>query len=243
MTSLGDEGTELLVLAGGFGTRLRAAVADVPKPLAPIHGRPFLEFQIAHWIKQRVTSMTFLLYYEAEKIQSFLDAMQREAARGGCRLRSVVEPSPLGTGGAIAHAVRRLELSGTFIVANADTWLGGGVQDVSQSASPAVAVVAVEDVSRYGSVRLRGDRVVEFTEKSSNTGRKWINGGLYHLHADLFRDWDGKSYSLERELLPKLSSDGRLWAVRLQTDFVDIGVPEDYFRFCRWIDSGRVAAL
>lgn len=235
---------ELLVLAGGFGTRLRAAVPDLPKPLAPVLGRPYLSYQLESWLRQGVTSLTFLLHHQAEAIATFLASRARETARARCVVRTVTEPRPLGTGGAIAYAVRELQLTGSFLVTNADTWLDGGIDAIWRAQPPSIGVVQVADAERYGAVRLGHDGVIAaFEEKGADARAGWINAGLYHLDASLFHDWHGQPLSLEREVFPQLAAAGRLRAVPLQTEFIDIGVPADYARFCNWVESGKLAAL
>ncbi len=232
---------ELIVLAGGLGTRLRAAVPDLPKPLAPVAGQPFLHHQLTNWLAQGIESMTFLLQHQAGTIEAFLQAERSSGRLHDIQVRSLIEPQPLGTGGSLAHAVRELQLQGPFLVANADTWLGNGIAELAaRNDAACMAVVEVEDSGRYGAVRLEADDVAAFEEKSQRAGRGWINAGLYRLHADLFRDWRGQPFSLERELFPPLAAARRLSAVRLNAAFIDIGVPADYFRFSRWVESGRV---
>lgn len=231
------------MLAGGFGTRLRSAVPDLPKPLAPVLGRPYLSYQLESWLRQGVTSLTFLLHHQAEAIETFLASQSRERLRARCVVRTVTEPRPLGTGGAIAYAVRELQLTGSFLVTNADTWLARGIDVISRAQPPSIGVVQVADVERYGAVRFGTDgAIVAFEEKGANEGAGWINAGLYCLHARLFGDWDGQPLSLEREVFPLLAQQGQVRAVPLQAEFIDIGVPADYFRFCDWVESGKVAA-
>lgn len=235
--------TRLLVLAGGFGTRLRSVVDAVPKPLAPVAGKPYLHYLHESWTAQGVTAITFLLHYLAEPIKSFLKQEQRDGPLRNCAVDVVVEPTPLGTGGAIAYAVRQLGIRGDFLVANADTWLGSGIRALANTAAPALATIEVVDTGRYGNLDIRGTKVQGFREKQASGGRGWINAGLYHLSSDLFAEWDGAPYSIERDIFPGLARSGCLNAVALDTAFIDIGVPEDYFRFCRWIESGRGEVL
>jgi NDP-sugar pyrophosphorylase family protein len=108
---------------------------------------------------------------------------------------------------------------------------------------PAMAIVHVENSERYGSVLVRKNKVIAFQEKQNSSGPGWINAGLYQLRADLFQEWNGLPFALERELFPTLVSGGQLTAVPLETDFIDIGVPEDYFRFCHWVASGKLEIL
>jgi D-glycero-alpha-D-manno-heptose 1-phosphate guanylyltransferase len=237
---------ELLVLAGGFGSRLRSVVSDVPKPLAPVAGRPYLDYLIDSWIEQGVERMSFLLHHKAELLQEFIDAKQRQLLldKRSCRLRYLVEPNALGTGGAVAHAVASFGLKGDFLVANADTWLGSGIQQLSRLGAPGIAVVEVPNAARYGAVRVEDAKVIAFDEKQVLAGTGWINAGLYNLPAELFSEFpDGQSFSIERELFPQLVSRHQLKATALTTDFIDIGIPEDYLRFCRWIEAGKAGPL
>jgi D-glycero-alpha-D-manno-heptose 1-phosphate guanylyltransferase len=233
----------LIVLAGGLGTRLRTAVPDAPKPLAPILDRPFLGYLIESWIDQGITTLTFLLNHQADLIEAFLNSLQSNGRFGKCAFRTIIEPNPMGTGGAVAHAVRRLRMSGPFMVTNADTWLGSGIKRVFDAPVPGMAVIQVANSERYGSVRIKGDKVVEFVEKQKSLGGGWVNAGLYHLQSDTFQNWDGLPFSLEHDLFPKLVASGQVHAVPLETDFIDIGIPEDYLRFCRWVESGQIGVL
>lgn len=233
----------LLVLAGGFGSRLRGAVADVPKALAPVGGIPFLQLQIENWLAQGVRDVTFLLHHQADQIISFLRSWQ-SGLLGHCKVDWNIEAVPLDTGGAIAKAVEALSLEGTFLVTNADTWLGNGVHKIMRTTTPAMAVVNLADVSRYGRVHFdEAGYVTAFTEKSDECAPGWINAGLCQLSAELFKEWDGQPFSLERDLFPVLIRRRLLTAVPLQTDFIDIGVPNDYHHFCSWMASGRKGPL
>ena len=230
----------LFVLAGGIGSRLKIAVSDVPKALAPIGDKPFLQLQIEHWLSQGVSEFTFLLHYQADQIIDFL-VMQKSSLLSDCRIDWVIEPQLLDTGGAVTHAVKTLNVKDNFLLTNGDTWLGGGIQEVFQTAAPAMAVVHLDNVGRYGQVQYNEDQLAtSFNEKKDDEPTSgWINAGLCHLDPELFKNWDGKPLSLERDLFPNLVKKQQLTAVPLQTPFIDIGIPEDYYRFCRWIKSGK----
>jgi NDP-sugar pyrophosphorylase family protein len=233
----------LLVLAGGFGKRLRKVVTDLPKALAPVCEVPFLQLQLECWVSQGLDEFTLLLHHEANQLIDFVRGNRAEILQG-CQVNWLVERTPLDTGGAIAHAVKELELSDDFLIANADTWLGGGVKEILESAAPAMAVVKLLDTSRYGRVHFeQSARVTAFSEKTLQSEPGWINAGLCHLHAELFKDWNGKPFSLERTLFAELVQSRSLKAIPLETDFIDIGVPDDYHRFCRWIAGGRRVPL
>ena len=233
----------LLVLAGGFGTRLKISLPNVPKALAPVSGVPFLQLQLVHWLEQGLCDFTFLLHDQAEQIITFLQA-QRLGMLKDCKINWLIEPMPMDTGGAIAYGVRELGLDDDFLLTNADTWLGGGVHDISKSAAPAIAIVNRCDTSRYGQVQFdEYSRVTAFAEKNTQCVPGWINAGLYHLNAQLFKNWDGRPFSLERDLVPALVKNRSLSAVYLKNDFIDIGVPDEYHRFCRWVEAGRQVPL
>jgi len=233
----------ILVLAGGFGTRLKTVVANVPKALAPVCGVPFLQLQLEHWLSQGLCEFTFLLHHQADQVITFLQKNQ-SGHLNDCNINWIIEPTPKDTGGAIAHAVRELGLVGDFLTVNADTWLGGGIQDLIKATSPTMAVLKREDISRYGQVHFNNcGRITAFTEKNLCREPGWINAGLCHLHAELFKDWDGAPFSLERKLFLELVENHSLLAYSLKTDFIDIGVPEDYHRFCRWIEADRQVPL
>ncbi len=233
----------LLVLAGGFGSRLQSVLPGTPKALAPIGDVPFLALQIENWVAQGISSFIFLLHHQADQIIDFLDGA-RSGLLKDCKVQNLIEPAPMDTGGAVAHAVRELTLNENFLVTNADTWLGSGIQELIASAAPAMAVIRLDDCSRYGQVQFDdSQRVTAFTEKSATGGPGWINAGLCHLDANLFRTWDGARLSLERQTFPALVQHGQLRAVTIQPDFIDIGIPEDYQRFCRWIEGSRKGKL
>lgn len=221
-----------IVLAGGLGTRLRSAVADLPKCLAPVGPRPFLEVQIATLVAAGVDDIVLSLGHMADKV---IDAVQHMAERG--RVRHVVEPSLLGTGGAIAFVMDRLGLD-EVLVANGDTYLDGDIKhmlaplDRSCGELFRMAVVWVPDRARFGGVQTDAQgRVQGFLEKGAQ-GPGGINAGLYRLSRAALPAQRNGAYSLEAEILPGLVQRGAVAAVSVDGSFTDIGVPEDYFRFC-----------
>lgn len=230
---------KLLVLAGGEGTRLKSLVHGLPKALAPIGDQPFLSLQIESWIAQGVRSFVFLLHHQANQITCFLDKA-RQSLLEDCEVVSVIESTPMDTGGAIAYAVKEIGLDGDFLVTNADTWLSTGIYELTASRAPTMAVIWRDNTDRYGQVQFDDNYcVTAFTEKNTLKKPGWINAGLCRLRADMFDDWDGCRFSLERQMFPELVRAGQLQAVPIQPSFIDIGVPDDYQRFCRWIEFGR----
>ena len=230
----------LIVLAGGFGTRLRALVTDVPKPLAPVAGKPFIVHLIEHWIAHDVKEFIFLLHFEAHLIEATLLELLSDERFGHIKIDVIVETKPLGTGGAILNAVSELGIKDSFLVVNADTWLGHGYRELSASDPCALAVVSVPNSQRYGSLVFNEYGISEFKEKSKSNGRAFISSGLYHLLPGIFKGFDpGSSFSLDEEIFPNLVSKNMLGVIKLNTSFIDIGIPEDYLKFCKWIDSEK----
>jgi D-glycero-alpha-D-manno-heptose 1-phosphate guanylyltransferase len=221
-----------IVLAGGLGTRLRAAVADLPKCLAPVGTRPFIAIQISTLVAAGIDNVVLSLGHMADKV---IDAVQSFDSHA--RVRHVVEPSLLGTGGAIAFALDSLGLD-EALVANGDTYLDGDIGgmltplDRSGGELFRMAVVEVADRSRFGGVKMDGQRWVQgFVEKGVQ-GPGPINAGLYRLCRAALPAQRAGAYSLEADILPALVLQGTVAALPVAGSFTDIGVPDEYFRFC-----------
>ena len=229
---------DMLVLAGGFGTRLKSVVSDVPKPLAPVNNIPFLHYQLNNWIAQGVDSFTFLLHSQSDLIINYLAEFKSKIGKH-VEIRWLVEDVPLDTGGAVSNAVEYFGLSNNFLMTNGDTWLGDGCLKVFDKTKSSIAIVKVPDVSRYGSVVTHSGLVTGFREKSALSGSGWINAGLACFSPEVFHNWDKKAFSLEKVTLPKLAIEGSLYAVELDTEFIDIGIPADYHKFCELVESKK----
>jgi NDP-sugar pyrophosphorylase family protein len=221
----------LLLLAGGFGTRLTSVVSDVPKPLAPVNGRPFLYHQINSFKGQGINHFIFLIHHLAGKMRNFIALEHESGILKDCTVDIVEELVPLGTGGSIKNAVKQLGLKGTFLVSNADTYLTAGVKEVHSTTAPAIAALMVDDVSRYGKLELLDNLVHSFVEKGNTSGRGLINSGLYHLHPSVFDNIAEEAFGIEQKLFPLLVQSKQLRAVTIDSEFIDIGLPEDYFKF------------
>lgn len=228
---------KMLVLAGGFGTRLKEVVNDVPKPMAPINGIPLLQLQLDHWIHQGQQKFIFLLHHQSSVI---VDSLMIQSKRLGNKvdIEWIIEDKPLGTGGSVLNAITTHGLENSVLIANADTWLDGGIQELKGIDFPVIAAVRVNDTSRYGSILIDSKgRLTEFVEKQSgnkthNSGI--INAGLYKLPTELFLNISRKEFAIETEVLPQLTEKKLLKAKLLEGAFFDIGVPQDYYKFCDW---------
>jgi D-glycero-alpha-D-manno-heptose 1-phosphate guanylyltransferase len=221
----------LLVLAGGFGTRLQSVVSDVPKPLAPVHGKPFLSFLLNNWQQAGVRDFVFLLHHKADLIETYLTQTFATPEFAQCNFKIVVEPEPLGTGGSIANALNKIRFIGDFIAVNADTWLPDGMEMMLSAPAPSMAITHVANCNRYGKVVSQNSVITAFEEKKPQSESGWINAGLYRLNSQLLESWTEGAMSLEATILPNLVKSGKMRAVQCDCDFIDIGVPEDYEYF------------
>jgi D-glycero-alpha-D-manno-heptose 1-phosphate guanylyltransferase len=223
------EAEEAIVLVGGLGTRLRPLVSDVPKPLAPVAGRPFLAWVLDHLAGAGVARTILAAGYMADAVESAIgDRWQ------GMAIDYSVEDSPLGTGGAVRKASALLHGEAAHVV-NGDTFLRyspARLADATRRAGAGIgiALAAVEDVARYGAVEREGDTIVGFSEKGRH-GAGWINAGCYFLPSDTIAALPGAAaFSLEGDVVAPLAAAGRAIGHAETSDFIDIGVPEDYRR-------------
>ena len=220
---------EAIVLAGGLGTRLRGVVDDVPKPMAPVQGRPFLALVLDQLVDAGFKTAIIAAGYRHEAIRSYFGADYR-----GLALRYSVEHEPLGTGGAMRLACAQAEARDVFVL-NGDTYLEldfrAMMEEHVRAASHfSMAICHVSDVARYGALELCDDRVQRFLEKG-RSGPGWINGGTYVLGPDLrARLRPQGAFSFEQDLLAPEVSSIRPLAFRSSGLFIDIGIPEDYAR-------------
>ncbi|MGH6946745.1 MAG: sugar phosphate nucleotidyltransferase [Kiloniellales bacterium] len=230
----------VILLAGGLGTRLRSAVPDLPKVLAPAAGRPFLAWLLADLARQGARRVVLSLGQGAGQVLDALPACRPT----GLAVESVVEAEPLGTGGALCHAVDSLALGGTLFVLNGDTWLEEGLASLAALPGGPAALLGlteVADTTRYGRVTLdAGGRIARFSEKGA-VGPGPISAGILRLEAALLREAPSGPFGLEQDLLAHLASSGRLHGALLPGSFVDIGVPADYKVFCALAETALIA--
>lgn len=233
------QGVDAAVLAGGLGTRLRGVVDDVPKPLAPVLGRPFLFYQLDLLALRGARSVTLCCGYLAEHIRG---AVGEEWL--GMPVRYSVETEPMGTGGALGLAAGSLE-SDVAVVLNGDSWLEPDWAALLRGAAArgaAVALAEVEETGRYGAVALGADGVVEaFVEKGAPSGPRFINGGVYAMKQGLLKELRGGRSSLERYWLPQWVAEGRVAGERAGGAFIDIGTPESYAAAGRFFEGLGIA--
>ena len=217
----------VLILAGGLGTRLRSVVADLPKVLAEVAGRPFITHLLDQLAQAGLEAATLLTGYKGEIVEETLGL-----AYGGMQLGYSVEETPLGTGGAIRAAARVIPCE-QLLVLNGDTFFDVDYRKLVQQApagSDLMACRRVEDVGRYGAVQLNDSgRVVALAEKGAQ-GLGLINGGIYVLRREGIAAWPKAVFSIETGYFPERLAAERLYGVACDGAFIDIGVPVDLQR-------------
>ncbi|PVM89162.1 HAD-IIIA family hydrolase [Caulobacter endophyticus] len=222
---------QAVVLVGGLGTRLGALTKETPKPLLPVGGRPFLHYLIEEVLRHGVQEILLLAGFRAEKL-SEISALYPQ-------VRLIVESSPLGTGGALRNAAEFLDER--FFFLNGDSLFDVNLWDLASISSGATATLAlrkVPDVSRYGPVALEGEVVTAFGESTGAVGEGVINGGVAVLSRDVLADFpQAEQVSIERDVYPRLASEGRMKGRAYDRPFIDIGVPDDFERSQAYIPA------
>jgi D-glycero-alpha-D-manno-heptose 1-phosphate guanylyltransferase len=219
-----------LVLVGGLGTRLRSVLSDLPKPMAAIAGKPFLEYLVRWLRKSGIRRVILCCGYRSEEIQQYFQG----GVTFGLQITYSLERDPQGTWGAIRQA-GQFVTGQDFLVLNGDSWLQvdlGRLLDfhVSRGAMATIAAVEVVDASRFGSLEVDSSsgRIVAFHEKRG-PGNTLVNGGVYVFSREVFAVAPPAAFSLEKEVFPILLRHG-VFAMPIQGYFVDIGLPEEYKR-------------
>lgn len=221
--------TEAIILAGGFGTRLKEVINDIPKPMAPINGRPFLEYLINYLKNNGIKSVILSIGYLGEKIKEHFGN-----EFSGVAIKYAIENEPLGTGGGIKLAFEHVEGNSAFVL-NGDTLFDINLQQFSEfhsfnRAEISIALRKVDDVDRYGSVVTNSlNRIEKFMEKGQNVGQGYINGGTYLIDSTFFKGAElPLKFSMEKDVFEKFYLEREFYGYLNESYFLDIGIPEDY---------------
>ena len=218
---------DVIVLAGGKGTRLSGVIKDRPKPMAEINGTPFLELIVRDLALKGFNDIILATGYMGEKIQSHFSAYDRNT-----NIMFSKEDQPLGTGGAIRLALEHVRTEHVLIM-NGDTFvscdLNAFEEAHSKATTPYAMVTAeVEDVARYGSVQIVDNAPADFSEKGQ-TGPGLINAGIYRIPtSELYKFELGLSFSFEDKFVRPNVVDGKFSHFVHKGFFIDIGIPSDY---------------
>ena len=224
---------EAVILAGGLGTRLRSVVSEVPKCMAPVDGKPFLQYMLEWLSRFDVSHVVLSVGYLREVIFAFIDSREWPF-----EISYAVEEEPLGTGGGIRLALTKCR-EDRVIVLNGDTFFNVDLKALTFAAPVTLALKPMRDFDRYGAVDLAGGLVTGFHEKTACT-EGLINGGVYALvRSRLDLAFYPGRFSFEKDLLEPLAA-ARLVAGQVQEGyFIDIGIPADYTRAQRELPEIR----
>ena len=215
---------EAIILAGGLGTRLRSVVSEVPKCMAPVDGKPFLQYVLAWLSRFDITHVVLSVGYLKEQIIDFVQAREWPF-----EISYAVEKEPLGTGGGIRLALQKCRGKQVFVL-NGDTFFNIDLNALSFSAPVTLALKPMRDFDRYGAVDWNGDLVTGFHEKQP-CAEGLINGGIYAIdRSQLDIALYPKKFSFEKDLLEPLAGYGLVAGEVQDGYFIDIGIPEDYAR-------------
>ena len=231
-----------VILAGGFGTRIRHLLGDLPKPMAPVNGRPFLEWVVRWLAAQHIHRVVLSTGYMSETIEKHFQSQPVCGVTVGC----VPETTPLGTAGGFLNAVQRSKInSAAWLLVNGDTLafatIADAIRELQDEATAGVIFGReVPDTSRYGSlVSDANGRLACFAEK--RPGQGVISTGVYLFRDSLVRNFPAKRpLSLEQELFPALTAAGEsLKVLRINAPFLDIGTPDTLREADQFIRQNR----
>lgn len=221
---------EAIILAGGLGTRLREAVPDLPKCMAPVAGKPFLFYVINQLRSQGIERFIFALGFRHEAIEEYLQAYFPTLS-----YQTVIEEEPMGTGGAILLAAEAA-MDPHVVVTNGDTLFRADLQEAfvyhfQMESKCTLMLKPMQQIERYGVVQTDGsNKIIAFQEKKFYPSAN-INGGLYILDINSFKNLAiEQKFSFEKDYLEKNFDQGCFYGLEQNEYFIDIGIPEDYAR-------------
>ncbi len=218
-----------IILAGGLGTRLKHLIPDLPKPMAPVAGKPFLEYVLRYLQQQGCHQVVLSVGYLHHKIQSHFGNTFENIS-----LEYIIEEMPLGTGGGIKKCLQHIGSNSNVLIVNGDTYFPVDVQKmsalhVSANASLTIALKELTHFDRYGSVVLNKNlQVMQFNEKAY-CQKGLINGGIYLCNTSIVDALpQQEKFSFETDFLNQNSSTKKIYGYVDDAYFIDIGIPEDY---------------
>ena len=222
--------TEAIILAGGLGTRLKDAVPDLPKCMAPVNGKPFLSHVLDHLINEGITHFIFALGYKSEQIIEYISKEYPHILN-----KISIEDEPLGTGGAIRLACSHAKEK-SVLIANGDTLFKIDVDELASfntlsGANCTLSLKFLENFDRYGVVEINEDCAITSFKEKAFYASGLINGGMYALNVHKFLEEAlPQKFSFEKDYLEAFYDKRRMFGIEQECYFIDIGISEDYER-------------
>tara|TARA_B100001778_G_C18474287_1_gene577244 strand:+ start:48 stop:767 length:720 start_codon:yes stop_codon:yes gene_type:complete len=219
-----------IILSGGLGKRIRGEIGEeIPKPMAPINGKPFLEHLLRYIMGFGIEEVILLCGYKHNKIVEYF----QDGSKLNLKIGYSIEKKPLGTGGAIINALDKIQHD-KFIVFNGDSIFKANLQKFvkhhfQKKNVATLALKEIEDCSRYGSAIMRRGKIIKYVEKNNNSNGV-ISAGVYLLEKNVLSNFFESEYplSFEYDIIPYLIENKNLSGKIMEGDFIDIGIPETY---------------
>ncbi len=220
---------EAIILAGGFGTRLQKVVNDVPKSMALINNKPFLEYQMNYLKYYDVNRIVLSVGYKNQIISNYF-----KNEFNSIEIKYAKEDEPLGTGGGIKNAFKKIKGKQAFVL-NGDSLFNIDLNEFynfhkSKNSNLSIALRCLQNIDRFGSVEIdEHNRIVNFIEKKSKKNSGYINGGVYLIKKVFFLNLDFPvKFSIEKDCFEQIYKKEKLYGFTSNDYFIDIGIPEDY---------------
>ncbi len=224
-----------IILAGGLGTRLKSVVSDLPKPMAPVNGKPFIEIIMDYWINQGIQKFILSLCYLNESFISYFGDFYKKIP-----IIYSIEEIPLGTGGGLLHALNKINKNEQFLVINGDTYFDIDLYAMESfhfinNSDWTFALFNSSDNSRYTPFELSSNSHILKVNNSNEikVSNFYSNGGIYLINnKNIFNGYKADSIkkSLETDIIPEMISNRKLFGYVSDGLFIDIGLPGDYIK-------------
>jgi len=220
---------EVIILAGGFGTRLKSRVKDIPKPMAKVNGKPFLNYILDYLVGYNTQRVVFSLYYKANVIKQYFKNRYKDI-----EILYSIDHEAFGTGGSIKTALLHTREENVIII-NGDTFFQvylndllsihiQNLNDITMSLKP------MQNIDRYGSVKVDGSgRILSLKKQSQNTPGL-IDGGVYIVNRRVIHYFKDKTHFSFNDFINNNIRNLKIGSMTINELFIDIGVPEDYDR-------------
>ena len=222
---------EAIILAGGFGTRLKDTVPDLPKCLAPVKGQPLLYYIITYLLDSGVDKIIFSLFYKSELVIKYI-----KDEFSFINYEFVIEESALGTGGALALALNKAKKDNVVVV-NGDSIFKIDLDNLflfhnEKNASFSIGLKKMINPIRYGTVTMQeSGKILNFNEKDQFIRDGIINGGVYIINKNIFlQNLNLSTFSLETDYLMIDTVNKNIYGKIFENYFIDIGIPADYLK-------------
>ena len=223
----------VLILAGGFGTRLLKVVKDIPKPMAPVNNQPFLGHQLKLISKSLTDYHVYVLtHHKSEIIERFVENMSNVSV--------IKESKPLGTGGAIKHALQKInDNKSKILILNGDSYVDTDFSKFINKSKGDINILCCkqENCDRFATVEINNNLICKFNEKKSNVRNSYISAGCYYFKNTKFFDIIDEDVFMIENIFEKICQNNMVYGYICNNTFFDIGIPEDYKMFCEYMKN------